>query len=530
MKKKWAALIVLGMAQFLMVLDTSVMNVSISQLVTDFDTDVIQIQTAITFYALVMAAFMITGGKLADVWGRRRTFTAGMIVYAAGSALTAASWSVPMLTLGWSVLEGIGAALVLPAMVALIADNYKGKDRAAAFGLIGGLAGAAVAIGPILGGWVTTNLSWRFVFVGEVGIVIVILVAIGLITSVKPERRPKIDWLGVILSGLGLALIVYGTLQSSQWGIIGPKNSPVEPFGLALTPFVIGIGMIILYLFIWWEKRQEKTKKREPLIHISLFKNKSLRGGLVMILAQNIILAGVFFAIPLYLQLTLGLDAFETGIRMLPVSVTLLITSIGASQMVLKFSPRRIMQMSLVILLIAIGVLLTTIEPILDELSFGIAMALLGIGIGLMAAILGNMVQSSVVEKDRSEVGGLQNTATQLGIALGTAVIGAIIISGLASSFLSQIADDDRISIEIEQAVEIELTKGVSFIPAGQVQDAVGKTNLKPDVAMAVVENYSESQLDALRLALLATGMIVVAALFITRKLPSESLGKMMES
>lgn len=528
MKKKWTALIVLGLAQFLMVLDTSVMNVSISQLVTDFDTEVTQIQTAITFYALLMAAFMITGGKLADVWGRHRTFAAGMIVYAIGSGLTAVSWSVPMLTLGWSFLEGIGAALVLPSMIALIADNYKGRDRATAFGLIGGIAGAAVAIGPILGGWVTTNLSWRLVFAGEVGIVIVILASICAISSVKPTVRPRIDWLGVVLSGSGLALVVYGILQSSQWGIIFPQNSPVQPFGLSLTPFVVGIGMAILYLFVWWEKRIKKTK--EPLIQISLFQNKSLRGGLVMILAQNIILAGVFFAIPLYLQLTLGLDAFETGMQMLPVSITLLVTSIAASQIVLKFSPRLIMQVSLVVLLIAIGILLATIGPTLNEINFGIAMALLGIGIGLMAALLGNLVQSSVGEKDRSEAGGLQNTATQLGIALGTAVIGAIIISGLASGFLSQIADDERISTEIEQAVGIELAKGVSFVTADHVRNSVEKTNLKPDIASAIVENYSESQLESLKIALLAVIVIVIAALFMTRKLSTENLGKLMES
>ena len=171
---KWRALLVLGAAQFLMVLDTSVMNVAIGQLVVDFNTTVTQIQTAITFYALVMAAFMITGGKLGDVWGRRRTFIIGMIIYGIGSALTAVSWGVPVLLFGWSVLEGIGAALVLPAMVALIASNYVGRDRATAFGVIGGLAGVGVAIGPILGGWVTTNLTWRIVFVGEVIIAIVI--------------------------------------------------------------------------------------------------------------------------------------------------------------------------------------------------------------------------------------------------------------------------------------------------------------------------------------------------------------------
>ena len=150
--RKWSTLIVLGVAQFLMVLDTSVMNVAVSQLIEDFDASVTQIQTAITFYSLVMAAFMLLGGKLGDVWGRRRAFGIGMAIYAVGSALTAAAWSVPILTFGWSFLEGIGAALVLPAMAALIAGAYRGAERAIAFGLMGGIAAAGVAVGPILGG------------------------------------------------------------------------------------------------------------------------------------------------------------------------------------------------------------------------------------------------------------------------------------------------------------------------------------------------------------------------------------------
>ena len=155
---KWAVLAVLGTAQFLMVLDQAVMNVAISQLVDDFDTTVTTIQTVIALYALVMAALMVTGGKLGDLWGRRRAFVIGLCIYAIGSALTAASWSVPTLMLGWSILEGIGAALVLPAFVALVASHYKGRDRALAYGVLGGIAGAAIAVGPILGGWMTTEL------------------------------------------------------------------------------------------------------------------------------------------------------------------------------------------------------------------------------------------------------------------------------------------------------------------------------------------------------------------------------------
>ena len=225
----------------------------------------------------------------------------GMTVYGIGSAVTAVSWSVPVLTIGWSVLEGLGAALVLPAMWALVPAIYRGADRATAFGLLGGVAGAAVAIGPILGGWFTTNLSWRVVFVGEVALAVLIVIALLVfVAENRPERRPQVDWVGGALSALGLGLVVFGALQSSQWGIVTPRNSPIEPLGLSLTPFVIIAGLALLYAFVAWERRRE-SRGEEPLLRLELFKIVPFRSGLVMLVMQSLILAGAFFALPLYL-------------------------------------------------------------------------------------------------------------------------------------------------------------------------------------------------------------------------------------
>ena len=197
--KGWKILGVLAAAQFLMVLDQAVMNVSISQLVSDFDTDVTTIQAVIALYSLVMAAFMVPGGKLGDILGRRRTFTIGLLIYGTGSLLTAVAWSVPVLMLGWSVLEGIGAALVLPALVALTARSFEGKPRALAYGVLGGVSGAGIAVGPILGGWVTTNLTWRLVFAGEVVVVIAILLFVRLLPAGGKREGAKLDGVGAVL-------------------------------------------------------------------------------------------------------------------------------------------------------------------------------------------------------------------------------------------------------------------------------------------------------------------------------------------
>ena len=248
---KWGVLGVLATAQFLMVLDQAVMNVAISQLVEDFDTTVTTIQMVIALYALVMAGLMLTGGKLGDLFGRRRAFAVGLCIYAVGSGLTAASWSVPSLMFGWSILEGIGAALVLPAMVALVAGNYRGADRAIAYGVLGGVAGAGIAVGPILGGWATTEFTWRLVFVGEVIVSIGILIGTRLIKEAEREGPAEgLDWVGSVLSASGLALIVFGVLQASNWGWLRPLSSPIEPFGFSLTPFVIAAGAVVLGAFV----------------------------------------------------------------------------------------------------------------------------------------------------------------------------------------------------------------------------------------------------------------------------------------
>ena len=526
-RMKWRALIVLSAAQFLMVLDQAVMNVSISQLVEDFDTTVTVIQGVITFYALTMAALMITGGKLGDRWGRKRAFAIGLLIYAAGSALTAVSWNIPSLLLGWSILEGIGAALVLPALVALIAGSYQGADRAIAYGVIGGVAGAGIAVGPILGGWVTSNFTWRYVFVGEVILSILIVLAVGWIEEgPRPKRVPEIDWVGSALTALGLGLIVYGVLQASEWGWIANSNSPITPFGLALTPFVVGAGFLVLGGFTRWTERRVRLGL-DPLIHMKLFEIRPLTAGLQMFFAQNLILMGVFFSIPLYLQMVQGLDALDTGLRMLPVSVTMFLMSFIGARMSQNYTPRVIMRVGLWMLLGAIAMLAGTIEPELEGGVFAMSMALLGIGMGLLASQLGNVVQSSVGAKDRSEAGGLQYTAQQLGSAMGTAFIGAIVIGALASAFVSQVSNDPRVPAEVSAEISVSLSGSIQFINSEVLADALADTSLEQVEQDAIVEAYRDSQLTALRMGLLVAAFIVVGALFIARRIPDISFEEM---
>jgi MFS family permease len=514
-------LVVLGAAQFLMVLDQAVMNVAISQLVEDFDTTVTTIQIVIALYALVMAGLMLTGGKLGDLWGRRRAFAIGLCIYGAGSALTAASWSVPVLTLGWSVLEGIGAALVLPAMVALVASNFRGQDRAVAYGVLGGVAGAGIAVGPILGGWATTELSWRVVFAGEVVVAVGILIGLRQIKeSPRSGADTRLDWVGSVLSALGLGLVVLGVLQASNWGWLQPRSSPVEPFGFSLTPFVIAAGGALLAAFASWERRRER-RGEDPLVHLPLLGIAPLRSGVAMLLSQNLILMGIFFTVPLFLQIVQGLDALETGVRMLPASAGLFVSALAGSALAKRYPARTLVRVGLGVVFVATLLLLDTVEPELDNGSFLVAMGVLGVGMGLIVSQLGNVVQSAVEDRDRSEAGGLQNTAQQLGSSLGTALLGAIVITGLISAFTANVASNPRISDDVQKQVEVKLSAGGSFVSAAQVESAALESGLGPDVTDELVGDYEDAQLSSLKTAFLFAAVIVLASFLSTGRLPT---------
>jgi EmrB/QacA subfamily drug resistance transporter len=520
--KRWLPLIALATAQFVMVLDQSVMNVSISTLVKDFDTTVTTIQAVITLYCLVMAMFMLAGAKLGDIIGRRRTFVIGLIVYGCGTTLTAVSQTVVQLALGWSILEGIGAAMVLPALAALIAGNFEGKNRKVAYAVIGGVAGAGIAIGPILGGWATTNLSWRIVFWGELVLVIFILFMTRHIAdAVREGAAPKLDYFGTFLSAAGLGLIVLGTLEASTWGWLKPKDSPITPFGLALTPFVIAAGGVLIYSFVEWQRHLE-DKGRDPLVHLDIARVPTVRAGLMGLFSQNLILMGVFFVVPLYLQLVIGLDALQTGIKMLPVSIAMFVFAAVGARLSSRFSVRSIVRAGLGFTIVAVFVLLVAVKPTLTGYGFALGMALLGVGMGLLASQLGNVIQSSVDASGRSEAGGLQYTSQQLGSSLGVALIGALVLSALTGAFITHINNDTRISAEVSSQVSVAVGSGVDFVSSSEIESAAKAAGLDEATTAAIVEDYEKAQIGALKAGFLATGLLAMLSFATTRQLPSK--------
>jgi MFS family permease len=522
----WLPITVLASAQFVMVLDSSVMNVSISQIVADLDTTIQGVQLAITAYTLVMAALMLAGAKLGDILGRDRTFALGLAIYGLGSLTTALSPNLTVLLIGWSLIEGIGAALVIPAIVSLIAATYSGHQRATAFGIIGGVAGAAVAAGPLIGGWFTTELSWRYVFAGETVIVIaILLVRRRLPRAAGVERRPSLDMIGVALSSLGLGLAVFGILKSSEWGWVRPlgaftiRGTEITPFGFSAVPFFILAGLGLLAAFAGWESRRERAG-RDTLLDRSLLRITHLRAGLLTLMMQQLILLGTFFVLPVYLQVVLGLDAFETGKRLFPMSVAMFLAAMAGPRLAAGLAPKRVAQAGLVALVVSSVVLLGTINVELDETAFAIALIFFGIGAGLLLSQLGNVIMSAVDPSKTNEAGGLQGTAQNLGASLGTALIGSVLILSLTSGLLDRIERNPAVPAAAREQVAQATAGGIPVVPVADAEQAILDAGIPAEQARAIADDYGDAQLFGLKQAIGAVAVLALLSLWFTRHLP----------
>ena len=527
---KWAVVIALASAQFIMVLDSTVMNVSIQEVITDLDTTVTEMQLAIATYTLTMASLMMLGGKIGDIIGRRLAFRVGLVLFGVGAGITAVTPSMALLIAGWSVVEAVGAALMIPAVMALIAANYEGRDRAIAYGIIGGIIAAAAAAGPIIGGWVATDFSWRVVFAAEVVIVLGLLAASRLIREGPREgRRPHLDGVGALLSASGLGLAVLGVVKSTDWGWIHPKQAltiggtEITPFGFSVVPFLILAGIVLLGAFAAWERRVTE-RGGDPLVQLALLRIPRLRAGLATMMVMMLTIGGIFFVLPLYLQIVLGKDPIETGVHILPLSITVFVFSLGASRLSSRIAPRRIIRTGMVAIFIGVLMLLATIEQSLNNVEFLGSLAVVGMGLGLMASQLGNVNLSAVEPSQTSEVGGLQGTAQNLGSALGTALIGSILLTSLTGSFNSNVAADPALPKSMRESVASKTSGGLPFVPAQQAEQELRKRGLPESEAKQLGADYSEAEVTGLKTGLGGLAAIVLLGFLVTRQLPNRPL------
>jgi MFS family permease len=514
-------LLTLASAQFLMTLDSSVMNVSIATVAEDVGTTVTGIQTAITFYTLVMASLMITGGKVGQILGRKRAFAIGCVIYGCGSLITALAPNLAVLIVGWSVLEGVGAALIMPAIVALVASNFGREQRPRAYGLVASAGAIAVAAGPLIGGLFTTYASWRWVFAGEVLVVLIILGLTRRMADTPAEEGARLDVVGTVLSALGLGLIVYGVLRSGTWGFVQPKAGAPEWLGLSPVIWLILAGGLVLRVFLWWENHR-LARGAAALVDPAMLRNPILRGGLISFFFQYLLQAGLFFAVPLFLSVALGLSAIATGVRLLPLSLTLLLAAVGVPKVFPDASPRRVVQIGFLALFAGIVVMVAALDVGAGPEIVTWPMLLAGLGIGALASQLGSVTVSSVPDEQSGEVGGVQNTMTNLGASIGTALAGAVLISALTASFLTGVQNNPDVPKDLASQAQVELAGGIPFMSDKDLQAALDKAHVAPKTADAIVAENAKARIDGLRSSLSVLAIIALIALFASRRIPTK--------
>ncbi len=517
--KARTVLLTLAAGQFLMALDSSVMNVSIATVADDLSTTVTGVQGAITAYTLVMAMFMIPGGKVGTLIGRKRAFTIGCVIYGCGSFTTALAPNLTVLLIGWSFLEGIGAALIMPAIVALVAGNFATERRPAAYGLVAAAGAVAIAVGPLVGGVATTYFSWRWVFAGEVLVVLGILVLARRVADAPAGERARIDLVGAALSALGLGLFVYGVLRSDEWGWFQPKPDAPSWLGVSLTVWLMLAGILLIWLFLHWEARMVE-RRREALVDPALLENRRLTGGLTMFFFQYLVQMGVFFVVPLYLSVAVGLSALRTGARLLPLSVTLLAAAVLIPKFLPKVSPRRVVRLGVLALFVGAVVLMAALDVGAGAEIVTIPLLLIGLGMGALASQLGSVTVSAVPESESAEVGGVQNAVTNLGASIGTALAGSILIAAMTTSFLTSVEQNPDIPAEVKRQATVELESGVPFLSDADLESALDEAGTSEKVAQAALDANEDARIDGLRAAVAILALAALLAMFFTSRIP----------
>jgi len=435
-----AIVLPLALAQFIASYAATNMNVAITTIADDIGTTVIGMQTTITLFTLTMASLMIPGSKLSDIWGRKFCFLLGLGVYGTGALLAALAQGLPLMVLGYSVLEGVGSALLIPPIYILVTVTFPDMaSRAKYFGIVSAAAGLGAAAGPLIGGLITSAVSWRASFLLQV--LVVAYVAFLTRRIVDPPRttpKPEFDLLGAVLCAAGLFFVVFGILQSSTYGFFTSREdftiggTVVLPAG-GISPvwLYVLIGLVVLAVLVWHLRRRE-TRGHDPLMATRLFRNRTSNLGLVTQNVQWLTMQGSFFVISVYLQQVQHFSAIETGLALTPATIGILLASGAAGRMARRRQQRTLVRGGFVIATAgtALMLLLSGGEFTVWKLVPGLL--LVGIGVGIMLTASVNVVQSAFPDSDQGEISGVSRSASNLGSSLGTALAGSVLVGASA--------------------------------------------------------------------------------------------------
>lgn len=529
-KKTSRVLIVILLAQFIIVVDSTFMNVSISTLVADFDTTVTGIQNAITLYTLVMAAFMIAGAKVGDIIGRKRAFVIGLCIYSVGTTLTAISPTLGFFILGWSILEGLGAAVMLPAMMSLIVSNFAaGPARATAYAGFAAIAGIAAGIGPIIGGLFTTYLSWRLAFASELLVALFIFTQLKIIADAPfVGRKPRFDWSGFVLSAAGLILVVLGIVMASAYGLFITRTDVVVAGQVVLSPgqvsptvVLVVIGLAVLIAFVLVERRRDR-RHRDTLLDLRLFGNRAVSAGSAVQLLQYILLTGSIFALSLYVQMELDYSAIQSGVTVLPLSLSVLLAAAVSGRVFSKrFSPRSVILAGFIVCVLGAVAMGFLARDATSGADFIVGLALIGFGVGTIASQNQNLIMSSVNPKRSNETSGVINTSQNIGASLGTALAGALILSVFVATATALIDDSSAFTAAEQSQLDTAVTQKAQIVSDAQLTTAVSE--LPGDQQTAILEINAEARQTSLTVVyagLALAGLLGLAAALRLPKTP----------
>ena len=525
--KKWGPLAVLCLAMFIVVIDTTIMNVSIGAIVEDIGTTVQGVQGAIALYALVMAALILPGGKLGDIWGKKRTFLIGLVIFTIGTLTASYAPNLAVLIIGWSILEGIGGALMIPQIQGLIRVGYEGKDRAKAYGILGGIIASGAAFGPIVGGWITENWGWFWSFRIEAVIAVIVFALSFVIADEKIKKKIKMDITSVFQNAFGMVLIILGLLMSTTYGLIHPRKPfmwgdvEVAPFGISIVTYMILAGLLLIYLT--YRRAQTLEKAKKPLLYkASLLKNVQLTSGLATLVFQSLIQMGIFFGMSVFLQQALNLNSIETGVALLPMSLSILVVSFLAPGLGKKFFPKHIIGVGF--LMMAFGILLmdVVIQRGMTQTELIPGFLVFGIGIGLLVSQVQNLVLSSSGKSDSAELSGLNGTAQQFGNSLGTAMIGTFVIIGLIFGFSNAIDQEGIYDPQSRELLATTIQKDAEKYSDQELEALLATVPL--EVREQIEDFKINAEFNSIKSALGMMAVVAVIGYLVSLKIPKKKL------
>jgi EmrB/QacA subfamily drug resistance transporter len=478
--------ILLAMAMFVLVVDTTLMNVSIAAVVEDLGTTVSDVQAAIAIEALVSAAFILISSKVADLIGRKRAYVIGLVAYAIGALTMTITTSIAPMILFWGIFGGLGASLLLPAMQALIHGNFKGNAQRRVYALVGASAAIAAAVGPLIGGFVTTYLSWRIGFALEVLIIAIVLLGIGLVREVPFTGDRSMDLVGALFSILGMGGLVMGILVWQEGG---------EYVGL-----LIALGLVSLATLGFWLVNRKRSGK-VPLIDPDLLRSKMFRLGITGQMLQQIALGGSMIVVPIFLQMVLEYDAMQTGLTLAPLSLTMFFVAMLAGKRAGKRRPAAIIRAGFALLTLGILVMIPIVPRTDSGWWLALPLFIMGLGLGLLVSQLNNYALAPISEERVSEAAGVNSAAGSFGLSFGLAFAGGVMLATLSFTFVSLSDSSEVLPPDDKELVATVLEEDAQVMSNTQLDELLSE---QPDeISDEIVRINTESRPRALQAALL---------------------------